>query len=587
MTLSPLALYFAQTTLAVSVLTCLVLLMRRPVARRFGAQAAYALWAIPLLRLILPPMPANWTLFGFFQRGNQNPATPIPASSEAEIIHTLQFISGDNFAAATPPTWASPSLLLDMMAPVLFSLWAVGAFCVLVIFYMRQNAFTADMRKGSRPVSPQLLKLASDLRSDLTLNAKHIDLCLNPACEGPAVAGLLRPTIFLPDTFERDYTYEEQRTALTHELMHIKRGDLWGLHLAVIAVAAQWINPLAWVAQKTFRTDQEAACDADVLTLGRTCPQAYGATLIKTARISRLRTRPVLSAHLPLNHALHERLKTMTNPLPSARKRTTGSLLATTIGAAALIASACASSTAQEATGTQKVETIITATDTESVFINDDDGNVSIVLNGKELSPEEIAQYLEANDAGIRTIRIQQGADPTTFHTGRVLYIGDEGNERPDSAAFAKEMRRLAQDPAANSEKMQALAEDFEKRLTAWGKQREAQIEVQTHFIEKRAQAVAGGITWNTDGVEHDCDEGAQIRTIIVEKDDETGTETRSENIECGNIEGLDADAIIAQLRESSELSAERLEEVRERLENLHLGTGSQKVKVVIETDEE
>ena len=38
------------------VLIALVLVARRPVARHFGPQLAYALWLLPLLRLVLPPI---------------------------------------------------------------------------------------------------------------------------------------------------------------------------------------------------------------------------------------------------------------------------------------------------------------------------------------------------------------------------------------------------------------------------------------------------------------------------------------------------------------------------------------------------
>ena len=42
-----------QTIVAVSVLIALVLVARRPVAKHFGAGVAYALWALPLARLVL------------------------------------------------------------------------------------------------------------------------------------------------------------------------------------------------------------------------------------------------------------------------------------------------------------------------------------------------------------------------------------------------------------------------------------------------------------------------------------------------------------------------------------------------------
>ena len=37
-------------------LIVLVLAARRPVARTFGPQYAYALWALPFIRLVLPPL---------------------------------------------------------------------------------------------------------------------------------------------------------------------------------------------------------------------------------------------------------------------------------------------------------------------------------------------------------------------------------------------------------------------------------------------------------------------------------------------------------------------------------------------------
>ncbi|MGB3454728.1 MAG: hypothetical protein WBA35_00075, partial [Litorimonas sp.] len=52
-----------MTALSVSALLALVLLSRRAVARRFGPRAAYALWAMPVLRLFAPTLvlPAAWT----------------------------------------------------------------------------------------------------------------------------------------------------------------------------------------------------------------------------------------------------------------------------------------------------------------------------------------------------------------------------------------------------------------------------------------------------------------------------------------------------------------------------------------------
>ena len=48
--------WLTDTLLVTGVLIALVLLLRRPVAKGFGPGAAYALWLLPLLRLVLPPL---------------------------------------------------------------------------------------------------------------------------------------------------------------------------------------------------------------------------------------------------------------------------------------------------------------------------------------------------------------------------------------------------------------------------------------------------------------------------------------------------------------------------------------------------
>ena len=54
--------WLIDTALYTALLIALVLVLRRPVARHFGPGMAYALWALPLLRLFLPPLvlPANF-----------------------------------------------------------------------------------------------------------------------------------------------------------------------------------------------------------------------------------------------------------------------------------------------------------------------------------------------------------------------------------------------------------------------------------------------------------------------------------------------------------------------------------------------
>lgn len=67
----------------------LALLIRCPVREAFGPQIAYALWALPPLRLLLPPLPAGL---------RQAAATPLSQASETITI----MVVGQGATAVAP-----------------------------------------------------------------------------------------------------------------------------------------------------------------------------------------------------------------------------------------------------------------------------------------------------------------------------------------------------------------------------------------------------------------------------------------------------------------------------------------------------
>ena len=578
---SPFILNLVQTTLAVSLLIGLVLLVRRPVSKAFGPQSAYALWAVPILRVILPPMPSHWTVFGFVKSAG---VAPTPSHRIDDVSAMREFIVShtDNltFTGAPMPVPTGSLDLFSLLPSALVSLWFAGVICVLAMFGLRQRAFNRNIQNKGVVVSAQLRKMSQHLQATMKLNSQQINIRTSPACSGPMVAGLVRPTILIPTAFEDDYTEAEQRTALSHELMHIKRRDIWALHVAILIVAIQWFNPLVWLALKTFRTDQEAACDADVLALGHTCPHVYGATLLKTAKISRALHQPVLATSLPLNHALHERLNTMKNPVPTPRKRSIGSMLTATVGAALLFASASAVSAAQETEEPAATETIITQKSVESIFISDEDGEVTVIRNGEKLSPDEAKAFLGENGKvhGRIHFELDDELDELTAGNRFVFFKSDAG--QPDSQAFASEMRRLAEDPVANADEIRALADDFEARMNEWNDTKTSILTSDDNFAW----------TSTVDGA--DCDGDVQVRTVIVKKADGSGTETVSENVGCGDRD-IDIDALMEELRGNAALTEERLEEVRKRLEDVRnelagqeFPDGTRRKRIRIETDD-
>ena len=252
-----------------TLLMLVVLALRRPFAAAFGAGPAYALWLLPALRLVAPPLPA----------------LDLPALLPPQ---TLILWTGGT-AAPLPPDGGP-----GQWVPLLLAIWALGAAAFLVWQWLAYRRFLTELSLTARSLGAH----------------RGIPLVESAAVRGPLALGLLDRRIVVPADFVSRYSAGEQRLALDHESVHHRRGDIWWNHAGLFILALNWFNPIAWLAFRAFRTDQELACDAAVAAAAS--PETrhdYARALIKSA------SRPGLIAACPLNHAdqLKRRLKMMKN----------------------------------------------------------------------------------------------------------------------------------------------------------------------------------------------------------------------------------------------------------------------------------
>jgi beta-lactamase regulating signal transducer with metallopeptidase domain len=252
---------------ATSFLMLTVLALRRPVARLFGAGWAYALWLVPALRFVLPPLP--W------------PDLRLPAEVS---IPTPAGVTASLPASAGPGQWV----------PLLLAIWAGGAVIFLILQWLGYRGFARRLAGSARPTRPPLYRGIATFVSALV--------------EGPLAIGLIEPRIVVPADFSRRYSPGERRLAMEHERIHHRHRDIWWNMAATFLLAANWFNPIAWLAFRAFRTDQELACDASVAA--RAGPEErhdYARALVKSA------SRPGLIAACPMNNAgaLKRRLRMM------------------------------------------------------------------------------------------------------------------------------------------------------------------------------------------------------------------------------------------------------------------------------------
>lgn len=97
----------------------------------------------------------------------------------------------------------------------------------------------------------------------------------------PMAYGLIRAVLLLPPT-ARDWSEQERRLVLLHELAHVRRKDCLTQLVAQITRAFWWPHPGAWYLAYAVAREREAACDDTVLLNGG-APPLYASILLMCA----------------------------------------------------------------------------------------------------------------------------------------------------------------------------------------------------------------------------------------------------------------------------------------------------------------
>jgi beta-lactamase regulating signal transducer with metallopeptidase domain len=286
--------WLTGTLFATSLLMALVLIVREPVRRQFGPAAAYGLWLVPALRMLMPPL-------------TETVERSVPAAPFAPAIRSATLVSA-----------ADPGLIdrLGGWPTVALGAWMAGALVMLIggilIYRWQRRQVLGD--------SVQLARLGA------------IRIVRSPAVSGPMALGILDRVIALPIDFEDRFDEQERRLAFDHELSHHRAGDLVVSHIAFALLCLQWFNPLAWISHAAFRFDQEAACDARVLDKANNGNRAAYAQAITKAASGRAL---LFAGALDRPRTLHRRLASMLTS-PSNGRRITGKALIALTAAAAI-----------------------------------------------------------------------------------------------------------------------------------------------------------------------------------------------------------------------------------------------------------
>ena len=251
-----------------SVLIIVVLILRQCLKGRVSLRLQYGLWALVLVRLLLP------VSLGHTPVSVLNAVDPITSIQTVEravqhfpgnVTITLSPVEAPVNQEVNAPESGDETLDVPFSpAPVLHGVWLAGAVAVALWLTGVNVRFARTLRRSRRA---------------LAVEGCSIPVYVSQAIPAPCLFGLVRPCIYVTPLTASDETL--LRHTLAHELTHFRHRDhLWSV-LRGLCLALHWYNPLVWLAAVVSSRDGELCCDeATVARLGEGERASYGRTLL-------------------------------------------------------------------------------------------------------------------------------------------------------------------------------------------------------------------------------------------------------------------------------------------------------------------
>ncbi|MDO5400379.1 MAG: M56 family metallopeptidase [Eubacteriales bacterium] len=309
-----------EISLSTGVIGLLLLLTSQVLNRRYAAKWKYGIWIALALRLLLPfklTLPQRQLVLDVPAQLARPVASPVTAMAAApELTQT---------AAAQS---LSP---LDILAAV----WLAGAALFLLAHLLSYAHYRRTLlRHGQRVTDVSVLQQIRAISQELHIR-RRMPVLRDITAGSPMVIGFFRPILVMPDM---EYQPMELYFVLKHELIHLKRHDMFAKLLFVAANALHWFNPIVYLMQRQAVVDMELSCDERVVkgTVFET-RKAYTETLLSTLCRRHGRSTTLSTQFFGDKAVMKKRFQ---NIMTRARKRSGLTVLIVVLLSAALLGAA-------------------------------------------------------------------------------------------------------------------------------------------------------------------------------------------------------------------------------------------------------
>jgi TonB family protein len=223
-----------QSTLIVAAIGALALMLRE-----HGAHTRYWLWWAASVKFLVPF--SLLTLLG-----------ESLADYEAPLFELAEWPAALGVIAEPMPEAA----VWTPLTLALLGIWALG--CAAIAGASVARVF--DVRA--------LLRASLPYPSALPVVGDGPDVRTSHALVEPALVGILRPVLLLPQDLTEHLTRAQVGAVIEHELAHWRRRDNFTAAVHMLVEAVFWFHPLVWWIGARLVEERERACDEAVVRAG-------------------------------------------------------------------------------------------------------------------------------------------------------------------------------------------------------------------------------------------------------------------------------------------------------------------------------
>ncbi|HHX23960.1 MAG TPA: M56 family metallopeptidase [Thermoanaerobacterales bacterium] len=266
-----------ECSVAMTVISLIYMSATPLLSKRYSAKWLYYVWLVIVIGWIFPFRP---------QLDVVSLPVEIPSMQTIQVIPVKYMTVDEPMIAVANEASRTSSIPLWW---IIVSIWVIGAVGTIIYHFIRHWRFVKLVNRWSEDIiSLQILNILNTLRTEMKIGT-HVGLKTCSGITGPMMVGFFRPVIFLPGA---KMSSDELTFILRHELIHLKRNDLWYKVLVLLTTAIHWFNPIVHIMAKAIGEQCEISCDELVLH-GTNFEQRkqYGETIIGVVRTgAKLRT---------------------------------------------------------------------------------------------------------------------------------------------------------------------------------------------------------------------------------------------------------------------------------------------------------